>query len=91
MIDDLSDTLIVANEILELGLSDEQLQSIVVDDRRYQDAKNVVQRFSPAERAERYQAIENISGADFQNAYQWMLQSNPSVSLQPQLSSPLLT
>jgi hypothetical protein len=91
VIDDLSDTLIGANEILELGLSDEQLQSIVVDDRRYQDAKNVAQRFSPAERAERYQAIENISGADFQNAYQWMLQSNPSVSLQPQLSSPLLT
>jgi hypothetical protein len=70
---------------------DEQIQSIVVDDRRYQDAKNVAERFSRRLRKEKYQILEDISGADFQNAYQWMLQSKQSASLPPQISSPLLT
>ena len=91
VINDLSDTLISANQFLELGLSDRQLQSIAEDDRRHQDAKNKGERFSPRVREEKYLAIENIFGADFQNAYQWMLRTNPSVSLKPHLSSPLLT
>lgn len=92
VIGDLSDTLISANEVLELGLSGQQLQRIVEDDdRRYQDAKNAGARFSPKVREEKYQAIENIFETDFENAYQWMVQNNPSVSLKPHLSSPLLT
>lgn len=89
VIDDLSDTLRMANQYLDLGLQDWQLKNIAEDDRRYHDAKNKGQRFSPKLREEKYQNMENLFATDFQNAYQWMLQNNPAVSLKPNLSSPL--
>jgi hypothetical protein len=78
-----------ANRFLQLNLSEGQIKEVVQSDGMYRDAKDQTQRFSVAGRLQKYQVIEEYFGEDIENALKWMRRSNPAVSLDPRLSSPL--
>lgn len=91
LIEDPSGVLRAANHFLNLGVSEDRLETIVNSDERHQDAKNSGQRFSAEKRAGVYQALEEFYGADLEHGMQWMARSNPGTRLKPKLSGSLET
>jgi hypothetical protein len=83
------ETLSDANRFLDLGISAEQIENIVESDRRFDDAKNAGERFSPQKRQEIYQKLEDFYGADLVNGLNWMVRKNPGTLLTPVLSGAL--
>lgn len=78
-----------ANQFLQLGLSVQQIAAIVESDESKQDAKVSGQRFSVQKREETYRSLESFYGAELEQVYRWMLNNNPSTSLNPRLSASL--
>jgi len=90
LIDHPLEALQAANEFLELGISSDQIRSIVNSDDRFADAKNEGEQFSKQKRAEEYEQLEAFFGADLDDGLQWMLRTNSGTRLIPELSVPLL-
>ena len=78
-----------ASRFLKLGLSDQQIADIVESDERKQDAKESGRQFSVQKRNETYRDLESFYGAELEQVYRWMLNNNPSTSLNPRLSASL--
>ena len=78
-----------ANQFLDLGISSEQIDSIVNSDSRHDDAKSKGEKFSIQKRQDTYQKLEDFYADDLENGLKWMLRSNPHVKLKPDLSGPL--
>ncbi|MBT8071794.1 MAG: hypothetical protein HKP21_09530 [Xanthomonadales bacterium] len=82
--------LTAANRFLELGVSTERIAGIVQSDERHEDAKTSGQRFSVERRAGTYQKLEQFYGAELDQVFNWMLNNNPSVQLEPKLTGSLV-
>ena len=83
------ETLHAANQFLDLGITTEQINNIVDNDSRHEDAKSKGQEFSLQKRQDTYQKLEAFYGEDLGNGLNWMLRNNPKVTLKPDLSAPL--
>lgn len=84
------ETLIAANQFLELGISAEQIADIVKSDSRFTDAKNTAEKFSLQKRNASYQKLEDFYGADLVNGLNWMVRKNPGTVTHPNLSGALI-
>jgi hypothetical protein len=83
------ETLRSANQFLDLGIPAEQIDDIARSNKRFNDAKNIGQRFSVEERKEAYLKVENFYGAELDNGLSWMVQSNPGTRMNPELCGSL--
>jgi len=83
------ESLSAANRYLELGISNERIEEIVLSDRRFADAKSDGQRFSLERRRETYQKLADFYGADLDHGLNWMVRRNPGTQLTPVLSGAL--
>jgi len=83
------ETLRAANRFLDLGIPAGQIDDIAKSDSRFDDAKNIGQRFSVERRKEAYLKIENFYGAELDNGLRWMVQNNPGTRLNPKMRESL--
>lgn len=83
------ESLRAANQFLDLGLSAEQIETVVNSDSRLNDAKVTGQRFSVQKRKDTYQKLENFYGSELDNGLNWMLKNNPATKLHPKLTGAL--
>ena len=83
------ETLRSANQFLDLGIPAEQIEVIARWDSRFDDAKNIGQRFSVEGRQESYRKVESFYGAELDNGLRWMVQSNPGTRVNPEMSGSL--
>lgn len=83
------ETLLAANQFLDLGISAERIDAIGNSDRLFDDAKNKKEKFSLQNRKEKYQQLEKFFGDDLDDGLQWLIRNNPGTRLQPELSGPL--
>ena len=84
------ETLRAANQFLDLGIPAGQIDDIVSSDSRFNDAKNIGQRFSVAGRKAAYLKVENFYGAELDHGLRWMIQNNPGARLNPKMSGSLV-
>ena len=89
LIESLPETLQAANQFLELGIPAGQIDDILRSDKRFDDAKNIGQRFSVEGRKEAYLKVENFYGAELDNGLRWLVQNNPGTRLKPKMSGAL--
>lgn len=90
LIDDPLRALQAANRFLDLGIPEQQIESIATGSGRFQDAKNAGQSFSTERRKEAYRKVETFYGADIDNGLNWMARNNPGTPLLPVLPGSLL-
>ena len=83
------ETLRSVNQFLDLGIPAEQIDDIARSNKRFNDAKNIGQKFSVEERKEAYLKVENFYGAELDNGLSWMVQSNPGTRMNPELCGSL--
>lgn len=78
-----------ANRFLELGISVEQIQTIVNSGETAVDAKNRDEQFSFEKREEQYEPLERFYGDDLDDGLEWLVRNNPGTELHPALSGAL--
>jgi len=83
------DILLAANQFLKLGISAERINDIATNDRRFDDAKSMGERFSLQKRKDTYQRLERFYGVDLDHVLNWMITKNPGTTLNPVLSAAL--
>ena len=83
------ETLLATNQLLDLGISSEQIDIIVNCDSRHDDAKSKGEKFSMQKRQDSYQKLEDFYGEDLETGLQRMLRTKPHVKLKPDLRGPL--
>jgi len=74
---------------LKIELTVEQIRIISNSKLVAQDAKDGEKQFSVSEREKSYKEIEALIGTDLDKGYRWMLNNNPTATLEPILSKPL--
>jgi len=78
-----------ANRFLELGISSEQIRTIVSSGETAVDAKNRDKQFSFEKRQKQYEPLEHFYGDDLDDGLEWLVRNNPGTELHPALSGAL--
>lgn len=87
--EDLAGVLTAVSEFLQLPFTAKQISAICDSEQRFKDAKNPDKPFSVEARQREYERLQQFYGEDVDRGLNWMVNNNPRVRIEPNLSGAL--